>query len=104
MPQVRDSNFLPKGGDIRRLHATFAGMTYLEKRQKFAEGIGMPNLFEFIDHWQLYVGQENLSRFLTIYEALQEIQNLSGDIVELGSWQGGNLLGIAKNAPTPKSK
>ena len=71
-------------------------MTYLEKRQQFAEGIARPDLFEFIDHWQLYVGQENLSRFLTIYEAMKEIQNISGDIIELGSWQGANLLGMAK--------
>jgi len=71
-------------------------MAYLEKRQKFAEGIGKSDLFEFIDHWQIYVGQENLSRFLTIYEAIKKIQDIPGDIVELGSWQGGNLLGMAK--------
>ena len=71
-------------------------MAYLENRQKFAEGIGKSDLFEFIDHWQLYVGQENLSRFLTIYEAMKKIQDIPGDIVELGSWQGANLLGMAK--------
>jgi hypothetical protein len=71
-------------------------MTYLESRKSFAREIGRPELFEFIDHWQLYVGQENLSRFLTIYEVLREIQNVPGDIAELGSWQGANLLGMAK--------
>lgn len=71
-------------------------MTYLESRKIFAGEIGRPELFEFIDHWQLYVGQENLSRFLTVYEVLREIQNVSGDIIELGSWQGANLLGMAK--------
>jgi hypothetical protein len=71
-------------------------MTYLERRKVFAGEIGRPELFEFIDHWQLYVGQENLSRFLTVYEVLKEIQNVPGDIIELGSWQGANLLGIAK--------
>ena len=71
-------------------------MPYLGKRQKFAEGIGEPGLFGFIDHWQLYVGHENLSRFLTIYEEIRKIQDIPGDIVELGSWQGANLLGMAK--------
>jgi hypothetical protein len=71
-------------------------MTYLESRKIFASEIGMPELFDFIDHWQLYVGQENLSRFLTVYEILKEIQNVPGDIVELGSWQGANLIGMAK--------
>jgi hypothetical protein len=71
-------------------------MSYLVSRKTFATEIGRPELFELIDHWQLYVGQENLSRFLTVYEVLKEIQNVPGDIVELGSWQGANLLGMAK--------
>lgn len=62
----------------------------------FAIDIGVPDLFEFIDHWPLYVGQENLSRFLTIYEVLRATQHIQGDIVELGSWRGKNLLAIAK--------
>ena len=71
-------------------------MSYLEHRKSFAESIGQPALFEFIDHWQMYVGQENLSRFLTIYEIVREIATVPGDVVELGSWQGANLLGMAK--------
>jgi hypothetical protein len=72
-------------------------MSYLEDRIVFASDLGVPELFEYIDHWQLYVGQENLSRFLTIYETLKEIKNVPGDVVELGSWQGANLIGIAKS-------
>ena len=71
-------------------------MSYLESRKKFAEKCGFPPLFDYIDHWQIYVGKENLSRFLTIYETLKEISHVKGDIVELGSWKGANLLGIAK--------
>ena len=71
-------------------------MNYLESRKKFAEKCGFPTLFDYIDHWQIYVGKENLSRFLTIYETLKEISNVKGDIIELGSWKGANLLGIAK--------
>ena len=72
-------------------------MSYLENRKAFASDLGAPKLFDYIDHWQLYVGQENLSRFLTIYEILKEIKDIPGDVVELGSWQGANLLGIAKS-------
>jgi hypothetical protein len=71
-------------------------MSYLNDRKNFAQQIGKPDLFEFIDHWQIYVGQENLSRFLTIYEVVREVSNIPGDIVELGSWQGANLMGMAK--------
>jgi hypothetical protein len=72
-------------------------MSYLEKRKVFASNLGVPELFDYIDHWQLYVGQENLSRFLTIYDILKEIKNIPGDVVELGSWKGANLLGMAKS-------
>lgn len=71
-------------------------MNYLDQRKSFAEKLGEPGLFEYIDQWQIYVGQQNLSRFLTIYEVVREIAEVPGDIVELGSWQGANLLGIAK--------
>ncbi len=72
-------------------------MDYLNKRKHFAEQLGEPGLFDFIDHWQIYVGQQNLSRFLTIYEVVCETANIHGDIAELGSWQGANLMGIAKS-------
>jgi len=72
-------------------------MSYIENRIVFASDLGVPNLFEYVDHWQLYVGQENLSRFLTIYETLKEIKDVPGDVAELGSWQGANLIGIANS-------
>lgn len=71
-------------------------MSYLDQRKLFAESLGEPGLFNFLDHWQIYVGQENLSRFLTVYETVRDTANVPGDVVELGSWQGANLLGIAK--------
>lgn len=71
-------------------------MDYLNKRKHFAEQLGAPRLFDFIDQWQIYVGQQNLSRFLTIFEVVRETANIDGDIAELGSWQGANLMGIAK--------
>jgi hypothetical protein len=71
-------------------------MEYLEARAKFASDIAKPDLFDFIDHWQLYVGQENLSRFLTIYDVLKGLGGIPGDVAELGCWQGANLVGMSK--------
>jgi hypothetical protein len=71
-------------------------MEYLHKRKSLTDLVGEPNLFEMIDHWQIYVGQENLNRFLTIFQILSLTKSVPGDIVELGSWKGANLLGISK--------
>jgi len=69
---------------------------YLLRRKKFASEINSPNLFDFIDHWPLYAGVQNISRYLYIYETLKTLKNIEGDIVELGSWKGANLLWMAK--------
>jgi hypothetical protein len=70
---------------------------YLNKRSEYAKLIGSPELFSFIDHWPLYVGVQNIARYLFIYEQLKSVSNISGDIVELGSWKGANLLWFAKS-------
>jgi hypothetical protein len=69
---------------------------YLFKRKKLAREINVPDLFDFIDHWPLYAGVQNISRFLYIYETLKTVNDIEGDIVELGSWKGANLLWMAK--------
>jgi len=69
---------------------------YLLRRKKLANEINFPNLFDFIDHWPLYAGVQNISRYLYIYETLKTLNNIEGDIVELGSWKGANLLWMAK--------
>ena len=66
---------------------------YLLNRKKLALEINKP---DFIDHWPLFVGVQNISRFLYIYETLKTLNNVKGDIVELGSWKGANLLWLAK--------
>ena len=70
---------------------------YLNKRIEFADSIGAPELFNFIDHWPLYAGVQNIARFLFIYEQLKSVSNIPGDVVELGSWKGANLLWLAKS-------
>ena len=69
---------------------------YLLNRKKLALKINKPDLFDFIDHWPLFAGVQNISRFLYIYETLKTLNNVKGDIVELGSWKGANLLWLAK--------
>jgi hypothetical protein len=71
--------------------------SYENKRIRFAKSIGAPDLFGFIDHWPLYAGVQNISRFLYIYEQLKSVANISEDVVELGSWKGANLLWLAKS-------
>ena len=69
---------------------------YLLNRKKLALEINKPDLFDFIDHWPLFAGVQYISRFLYIYETLKTLNNVKGDIVELGSWKGANLLWMAK--------
>ena len=69
---------------------------YLLNRRKLAREINAPNLFDFIDHWPLYAGVQNIGRYLYIYETLKSVNDVKGDIVELGSWKGANLLWMAK--------
>lgn len=69
---------------------------YLLNRKKLAQEINVPDLFDFIDHWPLFAGTQNISRFLYIYETLKTLNDVKGDIVELGSWKGANLLWMAK--------
>ncbi len=69
---------------------------YLLNRKTLARKINAPDLFDFIDHWPLYAGVQNIGRFLYIYETLKSLNNVKGDIVELGSWKGANILWMAK--------
>jgi hypothetical protein len=69
---------------------------YFEKRMQFANNLGFTKLFNFIDHWPLYAGIQNIGRFLFIYESLKSVVDIPGDIIELGSWKGANLVWLAK--------
>lgn len=43
-----------------------------------------------------YVGSVNLARFISIYEAYKEVLSLSGDIADLGTYQGGSFFTFGK--------
>jgi len=51
---------------------------------------------DVIFQFPLYVGQVNLARFLTFYEAYQKVVNISGAIADVGTWKGASLLTLAK--------
>ena len=69
---------------------------YLEKRKQFAEKSSHRELWSIVDHWPLYVGVANLSRWVAIQDLVRESLDVPGDIAEFGSWRGANLLYMAK--------
>jgi len=69
---------------------------YFERRNKFAEEIGKPDLYETIDQWPLFVGTGNFARFLAILELFLPTIEVPGDIAEFGVWKGSTSSLIAK--------
>jgi len=54
------------------------------------------NKFELINNYGLFCGDNNLFKTLTVYEIIQKIKNIKGDIIEFGVWKGNNGLLIKK--------
>lgn len=69
---------------------------YFERRREFAHQIGFPSLYEFVDHWPLYVGTGNLARVLAISELFLQTQEVPGDVAEFGVWKGATSSLLAK--------
>ena len=69
---------------------------YLSRRQEFANNIGSPNLFKYIDQFGLYAGEQTLASHLISYEWLKLTIDVPGHIIEFGTWHGRNLLLMAK--------
>lgn len=69
---------------------------YLDQRRSFSEVSGPRELWSVIDHWPLYVGTGNLSRFMAISDMVRETLDVPGHVVEFGSWRGANLMFMAK--------
>lgn len=73
-----------------------SGDNFLKNRDKFADNIGFPDLYEFIDQFSLYAGVHTLGNKLWTYELLKKTVGIPGDMYEFGSWKGANLMFIAK--------
>ena len=69
---------------------------YLSERQSFSKKIGPRELWSVMDHWPLYVGTANLSRFMAIADIFRETLKIPGHVAEFGSWRGANLMFLAK--------
>lgn len=69
---------------------------YLSRRKKFAEDLGFPELYSFIDQFALYAGAQTLATRLAAYEILKRTLDVPGHIVEFGVWHGANLMFLAK--------
>ena len=70
---------------------------YLKKRVLLEKKWGKKrSIFNFIDHWPLYVGKKNLQRYLYILDLIKKINHVKGDICEFGSWKGANVFFISK--------
>jgi hypothetical protein len=69
---------------------------YLINREKFKKKLKKKKFFEIVDHWALYAGIKNLAKFLFLFDEIKKTFNLKGDIAELGSWKGTNVVFFAK--------
>lgn len=69
---------------------------YFYKRKLFAEHHEINDFWHIADNWQLYSGYANIGRSLAIYELIKKVIELPGHFLELGTWNGANLMFIAK--------
>lgn len=69
---------------------------YLDRRKPLSEKYGTRELWSIIDHWPLYCGIGNLSRFLAIADLVHQSLEVPGHIAEFGCWRGANLVFMAK--------
>jgi len=84
--------------EMPRLRAKFGAedKAYLKKRKEFAEAIGAPDLYEYLDHFGLYSGTLTLGNKLATYEYFKRTVDVPGHIMEFGVWKGANLMFLAK--------
>ena len=69
---------------------------YLSQRAALSDKYGQRDVWSVADHWPLYVGMSNLSRFMAISDLLRQSLNVPGHVAEFGSWRGANLMFLAK--------
>ena len=70
--------------------------SFLDNRDKFSSELGFPDLYQFIDQFSLFAGAHTIGNKLWTYELLKQTVGVAGDILEFGSWNGANLMFLAK--------
>lgn len=73
-----------------------ADKRYFAQRSAFAASANVPELWNFLDHWPLYVGTANLARNLAITDLFKSTLATPGDVVEFGCWKGSTTLLLTK--------
>jgi len=69
---------------------------FLESREEFANKLGVPDLYNFIDQFSLYAGVHTIGNKLWTYDLFKKTIGIPGDIYEFGCWKGANLMFLAK--------
>lgn len=69
---------------------------FLETRLEFANSLGAPNLYDYIDHFSLFAGIHTIGNKIFTYEMLKNTVGIPGDVVEFGCWKGSNLMFLSK--------
>lgn len=69
---------------------------YLAERKALSQELGPRELWSVVDHWPLYCGVGNLSRFIAISDLLRGVSHIPGHVAEFGSWKGANLMFMTK--------
>jgi hypothetical protein len=69
---------------------------FLARRAAFAQAIGRPDLYSYIDQFALYAGGQTLASRLAAYDTLCHAIDIPGHVVEFGVWHGANLMFLAK--------
>ena len=54
------------------------------------------DIWRFIDKWPLFVGLSNLARNINNIDLIRSTIDVPGDVAEFGSWNGANLMLLAK--------
>ena len=69
---------------------------FLAKRQQFADDLGCPDLYDYVDHFSLFAGVHTIANKLWTFELLKQTAGVPGDIFEFGCWKGSNLMFLSK--------
>lgn len=71
-------------------------LDYFKERKMFSEKHRDIDFWNIADNWPLFSGYVNMGRSLAIYELLKQVIDISGHIMELGTWNGANLMCMSK--------
>lgn len=69
---------------------------YLARRKIFAEDVGYPDLWHFVDHFGLYAGTQTIATYMAVHDLVRATSHVPGHVIEFGSHHGAKLMFMAK--------